>query len=735
MSWWRELSDYGVDMLNDLDQIGERIGEAFHEHVTPVVKDTVTWLDKALDGKGKQFEKSARSSALALDDRYQRFMVKRFDPLFGQTRTEQLEEMGSLQISPQEVILNRRIALSTGLFFAMLIGKAVFPASLIITVPLSFTIALPVYGMARKSVQQQRRVTYHVVSAINVTAIFLGGLYLPAIGATVFFYLGEKLLMITEDRSHKGLISVFSKQPRTVWVLRDGVEMESPFEEISQGDIVVVGAGGVMPVDGAVVEGLASIDQQMLTGEAQPAEKSPGDKVYASTVVLAGKIHVRVDKAGTETVAAKIGEILNKTASYQLALQSRGSKLAHDAAGPTLALAALALPLGPGSALGMLNSSFGVSVRVSAPITMLNLFNIASYNAILLKDGRSLELLSEVDTVLFDKTGTLTISQPNVANVHCAGRFDEAQILTFAAAAEHRQTHPIALAIVAEARDRGLSIPEIDDARYEVGYGIKVQVEQQNVQVGSDRFMRLSEIDLPLELEAVRAECDAKGHSLIMVAVGGVLVGAIELQPTIRPEAEAVVSALRKRGLKMVIISGDQEGPTRRLAERLGMDRYFANVLPEGKASLVEQLQSEGRSVCFVGDGINDSIALKKANVSVSLRGATTVATDSAQVVLMQESLQQLPYLFHLADEMDRSLRWGYYAGMIPGVINVAGVFFLGWGYYQGLALTMVSLAAGMGIAVYPTYKHKQELEQAEAMMSAGAGVPQLPPATAIVLA
>lgn len=725
MSIWRALRDYGLEMIHDLDVIGERIVEAVQTHVSPGVQDAATWLDRKLDGA--QLEQRARRNALALDNHYQRFMVKRFDPLFGQTRTAQLEEMGSLQISPQEVALNRRIAFSTGLFVATIVAKAVFPGALIVLVPLSFTLALPVFEMAKRSVKQQRRVTYHVVSAINVIAIWVGGLYLPAIGATIFYYMGEKLLMITEDRSHKGLISVFSKQPRTVWVLRDGVELERPFEEVVQGDTIVVNAGGFMPVDGVVVEGLASIDQQMLTGEAQPAEKSPGDKVYASTVVLAGKLLVRVDKAGTETVAAKIGEILNKTASYQLALQSRGSKMAHDAALPTLLLTALALPLGPGRALGMLNSSFGVSVRVSAPITMLNLFNIASYNAILLKDGRSLELLSEVDTVLFDKTGTLTLSQPNVAQVHSVAGLDERSLLTFAAAAEHRQTHPIALAILAEAAARDIAIPEIDDARYEIGYGIQVQVGGRKVQLGSDRFMRLSQVKLPAELEAVSEACHAKGHSLVMVAVDGVLAGAIELQPTIRPEAEAVVAALRKRGLKMVIISGDQEGPTRRLAERLGMDRYFANVLPEGKAALVDQLQSEGRSVCFVGDGINDSIALKKANVSVSLRGATTVATDSAQVVLMQESLQQLPYLFGLADEMKRCLNWGYYAGMIPGVINVAGVFFLGWGYYQALGLTMASLAAGMGIAMYPTYKHKQEVNQAEVTLSATTEVRALP--------
>jgi Cu2+-exporting ATPase len=468
-----------------------------------------------------------------------------------------------------------------------------------------------------------------------------------------------------------------------------------------------------VPVDGQVVSGLASIDQQMLTGEAQPVEKAPGDTVYAATVVLAGKIYVRVEKAGNETVSAKIGQVLNKTASYQLALQSRGSKIAHDSALPVLALSALALgTVGAESSLAVLNSAFGISIRVSAPVTMLNLLSIASQNGILLKDGRSLELLSDVDTVVFDKTGTLTLSQPHVAEIHVVDGFDKDKLLTLAAAAEHRQTHPIALAVVAEARTRGLALPNIENARYELGYGIKVELAAQTIQVGSDRFMRLSGIEVLPEMQNLQAECHERGHSLIMVGVNGKLAGAIELQPTIRPEVETILQSLHQRRLKTVIISGDQEEPTRRLATKLGIDRYFAGVLPEGKAQLVEQLQAEGHSVCFVGDGINDSIALKKAHVSVSLRGATTVATDAAQVVLMQESLRDLPYLFNLADYMAWSLRAGKAAGIIPGVINVFGAFFLGWGYYHALSLSFVSVTAGMGIGVYPLYKHKKKLAE-----------------------
>lgn len=713
MSWWSDLCDYALDMIRDVDKIVDQVADSLGEHVAPIVQNSAKQIDTLIDRGWERTDEGVRSNLKTLETRYQHFMVKRVDPLFGQVRNAQLAELGSLEISPQEATLNRRIAYTALSLGAILIGKAFFPATLVISVPASFLLMLPVFEAAKRSVKQQRRVTYHVISAINVMGIWFGGFYVPAIASTIFYYMGEKLLMVTEDRSHKGLISVFSKQPRSVWLLREGVEIAQPFESILPGDIIVVHAGGYMPVDGTVVDGLASIDQQMLTGEAQPVEKAPGDVVYASTLVLAGKVHVRVSKAGAETVAAKIGDILNQTASYQLALQSKGSKMAHDAALPTLMLSALALgTIGPESGLAVLNSAFGISVRVSAPVTMLNLLNIASYNAILLKDGRSLELLGDVDTLVFDKTGTLTLAQPNVASVRPLDGWTEVDVLRFAAAAEHRQTHPIAMAILAEAQSRELNIPEIEDARYEVGYGIKVVVSGRQILVGSDRFMRVEKIDVPQEIEARKKECHALGHSLVLVAVDGRMAGSIELQPTIRPEAESVIQALRARGLKMVIISGDQEEPTRRLAEKLAMDRYFANVLPEGKASLVAQLQSEGRSVCFVGDGINDSIALKKANVSVSLRGATTVAMDAAQVVLMQESLRQLPYLFSLADEMEQSMKLGYAAGMIPGVLNVAGVFLLGWGYAQALGLSMVSLAAGLAIAIRPVYKHKKELAQ-----------------------
>jgi len=733
MSWWTDLKEHSREIARDLDTIADRVGAKIERRVAPVIHKAAASLERALAPGEATLERRVapvihkaaasleralapgeatlservRTSALAIDRRYQEFMVNRVDPLFGQARNQHLKQIGNLEISGREVMLNRQIAMAGTALIVITLSRAFAPALLAIAVPASFVIALPVYKMAVSSVKTQRRVTYHVVSAISTTAIWLRGYYTPALFATMAFYMGEKLLMVTEDRSHKGLISVFAQQPRTVTVVVDGDESERPLEELSAGDVVVVHAGGFMPVDGVVLAGDATIDQHMLTGEAQPAEKSPGDQVYASTVVLAGKLHVRVDCAGADTVAAKIGDVLNRTASYQLALQSKGSKIAHDSALPLLLVSGLALgTLGPEAGLAALNSSMGVSLRMSGPVTMLNLLNIASHNGILLKDGRSLDLLSEVDTVVFDKTGTLTLTQPNVGRIIALDGFSEEELLTLAAGAERQQSHPIALAIIAEADARGVEIPTIDHASYEVGYGITVTLNDLRIKIGSDRFMALEGVIVPPDVVEEERRSHELGHSLIMIAVDDRLAGAIELQPTIRPEAGEVIARLRERGLEMVIISGDHEEPTRRLAERVGMDRHFANVLPEGKASLVEQLQAEGHVVCFVGDGINDSIALKKANVSVSLRGATTVATDSAQIVLMQESLEQLPFLFELGDDMAWSMRWGYAAGMVPGVITLGGVFFLGWGFVQAISLSVLGLATGLGIAMYPLRKH-----------------------------
>lgn len=214
--------------------------------------------------------------------------------------------------------------------------------------------------------------------------------------------------------------------------------------------------------------------------------------------------------------------------------------------------------------------------------------------------------------------------------------------------------------------------------------------------------MTMEGIALPEQVQTLTEACQAQGHSLVMVAVNDELVGAIELQPTVRPEARQIISALHERGIETAIISGDNEAPTRHLAADLSIDRYFAEVLPEDKANLVQQLQGEGHKVCFVGDGINDSIALKTANVAVSLRGATTIATDMAEIVFMNGTLGQLPDLFTLADEFAANMRVNLVASMAPGVIGIAGTLLFGWGMTICVFLMQASTPVGIYNAVKP---------------------------------
>jgi len=558
-----------------------------------------------------------------------------------------------------------------------------------------------------KSIVKKHKINMAVVDTVMFTGIIVTGNLIAGTLMCSLLWLAQKLLLKTEDHSRKSLVNVFGKQPRSVWVLKEGIELKLPFEHLQAGDTIVVNAGEVIAADGTITSGTASIDQHMLTGESQPAEKTLDDAVFAATIVLSGQIHIQVEKAGTESVAAQIAEVLLHTTDFKTITQARWMEFVDKTAPVTLGVGMLALPiLGPTSAVSLLYSfNYGYSMRVIAPATMLNFLNLASQSGILIKDGRSLELLNKVDTVVFDKTGTLTLEQPVVGKIHTCNNSSSETLLTYAAAAEYRQTHPIARAILQAADERGLRLPDIDTAQYEVGYGIKVRLAKKTIFVGSPRFMAMSGIAVPAEMDIIQKHCHDSGYSLVMVAADKQLEGAIELHTVIRPEAKLIIRALQQRNISMYIISGDHEKPTKQLAEALGIPHYFAETLPENKANLVEQLQKEGKLVCFIGDGINDSIALKKANVSISMRGATTIATDTAQIVLMDGSLKQLVQLFDVAKNYEHNVRRSFFITLLPTATAIGGILFLHFGLTTSIILYYTGLGAGMSNAILPMLK------------------------------
>jgi len=629
-------------------------------------------------------------------------------PLWGGTRQQQLNEIESGADQYQVHSLNgkndRKVSISALSLGLATVGALVYPPLSLLSLPGIFYASASVFKSAYRAIAKERKTNIDIPVAIILTvSVATGHLWIASFQVFLAMY-NRKLMAKIKGDSKAQVVDVFRQQPNHVWVLYGQSEIKVPFEAVAAGDIVVVQAGGIIPVDGHIVAGIASVDQHMLTGESQPVEKGPGDPVHAATVVLSGTIQIKVEKAGQETTAAQIGKVLNNTINFKTGMQMKIEEVGDRAVGPILLASGLSVPLlGPIGAIAFLNSHPKYKTTIATYIGILRFLEQASRKGVLVKDGRVFELLNGVDTVVFDKTGTLTHKQPHVGRIYTCGPYQENEVLTYAAAAEARQSHPIALAILHEAKTRQLKLPPLDEAEYKLGYGLAVTINNRLIRVGSQRFIQMEGIGLPPHINRRQEACHLEGHSLILVTVDSEVAGAIELHATLRPEAETIIAGLRQRNIKATyIISGDHQRATHALADRLDIDHYFAETLPEQKADLIEQLQQAGRSVCYIGDGINDAIALRKADVSISLRGASTVATDTAQIILMDESLRQLCYLFDLAQEFDATMKRTAGLVLLPHLIAAGGVLFGGWGLLASIIINQTGLVLGVGSSMLP---------------------------------
>lgn len=615
--------------------------------------------------------------------------------------------------------LNKNIKGSIGLMGLSLAGTWFYAPLLPIAGIATLYIFTPVF---KKLVQNLKkgRITTELIEVVSVISLLASGFFFLATFITFTGLLCQKLLTRTEQHSHKQLINSFSQKQQLVWVVKEDSEVEIPLDAVKKQDIVVVNAGEIIPVDGMIIKGMASVDQHGLTGESKAVEKEVGGKVFASTLVLGGRILIKVENTGSDTNAAKIRLILEQTQEYKENLRLRGKQIADDFIAPTLVVSGLTLPLlGPGAAMAIIWTAFGYNMKLYGPISVLNFLHIMATNGILIKDGRSLEMLQKVDTIVFDKTGTLTMEQPQLSHIHPLESFDEETLLFYAAAAEYRQTHPIARAILTAAEQREMDFPDIEEATYQIGYGIEVKIDSKLVQVGSARYMEQLGIPFSDQIKSIKTESDVQGHSLVYVAVDGTLAGVLELQACIRPEAKEIINYVKSQGISVIIISGDHEQPTCQLANELGVEHYYSETLPDKKAELIAKLREDGKFVAYVGDGINDAIALKQANVSISLCGASSVATDTAQIILMEGNLKKLKSLFEISKFFEANMRTNYLTSIIPGAITLAGVFLFNMGLAGGMLVYFSAKMVGLTNAMLPLVKHENkqaisEIEQAK---------------------
>jgi heavy metal translocating P-type ATPase len=585
-------------------------------------------------------------------------------------------------------------AISTGV---SILRQFFYPSLGLFSLILYIYTVIPHLKSVEKSVKE-KQINVDILFFIGEATMLALSQYFAAALSIFLSHRGRMTVAEAKDQSEKMLVNIFEQQPRNVWLFKDNVEIEVPLETVKKNDVLVVNTSEVIPVDGLIIEGAATIDQHALTGESQPIEKEIGEQVFAATVIITGKIYIKVEKSGQETTVSKIGQILTQSTDFKTNVQLKGEEWANKAVLPMLGISAIILPIiGPASTVVFIASHIGYRIRMLAPLVTLNHISLASHSGILVKDGRALEMLADVDTVLFDKTGTLTDECPEIRQIILCDDYQENEILTYAAAAERKFTHPIAKAILKQADAFNLTLPEIDDSKYQIGYGITVNIDNKIIRVGSTRFMAKEEITIPERIKTAQDHSHSNGYSLVLVAIDNQVSGAIEIHPKVRSEVTEIISGLRQRGIKHIaIVSGDHQQPTQKLAAELGMDNYFYGVLPEDKAKIVEQLQQQGKSVCFVGDGINDTIAMKKANVSISLRGATSIATDMAEIVLMDGSLSHLGTLFDISKSLETNLQSSLMLTFVPGVINLSGAFIFHFQILTSLLVTGTFTTVGI---------------------------------------
>ena len=501
---------------------------------------------------------------------------------------------------------------------------------------------------------------------------------------TVMFLLeiGELLEDWTRKKSVADLAESLSLHVDRVWLKTPAGDVLTPIGQIRPGNQVVVRAGGVIPLDGVVAQGEATINQASLTGESVPVAKRPGSAVYAGTVVEEGECILDVKQASGQGRYDQIVEMIQRSEQMKSATEAKASNLADTLVPFTFAgsLLSFALTRNVTRALSVLMVDFSCALKLAMPLAVLSAMREAGREHITVKGGKFLEAVAKADTIVFDKTGTLTHACPRVAEVVPFNGKDEAEMLRLAACLEEHFPHSMANAVVEEARRRGLRHEERHaTVEYLVAHGIASSVDGEQVRIGSAHFILEDEQCVIPEDEQAKFDALSPAFSQLYLAIDGVLSAVICISDPLREEAKDVLSALRGLGVKnAVMLTGDSPRTAAAIAEQLGVDDFRAGVLPSDKADYVAALRREGHTVLMVGDGINDSPALSEADAGIAISDGAAIAREIADITIAADSLWELVRLRELSMALLHRIQNNYrfvigFNGALIG-LGVAGV-------------------------------------------------------------
>jgi P-type Cu+ transporter len=590
---------------------------------------------------------------------------------------------------------------------------------------------------------------HHSADMNTLIAVGTGAAFLFSLGATFFpgffvrhgvnpdvyyeavlFIVGLVLLgNMFEARAKRqtsaALRALAGLQPKQARVIREGVECEIPIEDVVHGDVVVVRPGERVPVDGEVVWGASGVDESMLTGESLPVSKAQGDGVIGGTVNRTGSFRFRATALGAESVLAQIMKLMREAQGSRAPIQRLVDRFTGVFVPVVMSIAIATFVVwfvaGDGSpvvqamaaSVAVLIIACPCAMGLAVPTAVMVSTGRGAEAGILIKGGEALQRARDVDTVVLDKTGTVTEGHPAVTDVVFAGHAegDEGNLLRLVAGVERASEHPLGEAIVREAEQRGLRLPEVEGFESRTGSGAVGVVEGRAVAVGNRRLMEEYAVDVAPLVEAVDRLAGA-GRTPVYVAIDGELVAVLGIADPIKPTSPAAIERLHRMGLRVVMLTGDNERTARAIAREAGIDAVVAEVLPEGKVAEIQRLQQEGRVVAMVGDGINDAPALAQADVGIAIGTGTDVAMEASDITLMRGDLDGVASAIHLSRSTMRTMKQNLFWAFVynsTGIPIAAGVLYPAF----GLLLSPVVASAAMAFSSVSVVSNSLRLKRA----------------------
>lgn len=531
---------------------------------------------------------------------------------------------------------------------------------------------------------------YFDTSAIIITLILLGR------------YLEAK----ARGRASEAMKKLLGLQAKTARVVRERQELDVPIDHVVVGDLVIVRPGEKVPVDGVMVEGFSAIDESMVTGESIPVDKIPGNEVIGATINKTGSFTFRATKVGKDTVLSQIIKMVEEAQGSKAPIQRLADRITSYFVPAVITIGLIttlvwyffgpqpALTYAVLNAVAVLIIACPCALGLATPISIMVGSGKGAEHGVLFRSAEALETAHKIQTVVLDKTGTLTEGRPVVTDIVAAG-VSEQELLRLAATAERGSEHPLGEAIVARAREEGLSLGTAEGFQALPGHGVEAVVEGRRVVVGNLRLMETLGFGLNGLVERA-SELSQRGKTPMYVGADGTVAGIIAVADTVRPEAREAVAQLRRMGIEVAMLTGDNSRTAHAIAEQLGIDRVLAEVLPEHKVEEVRRLQHEGKIVAMVGDGINDAPALAQADVGIAIGTGTDIAIESADVILMRADVRGVATAVALSKATLRNIKqnlgwaYGYNTILIP---VAAGVLYPIFGWLLSPVLAAVAMA------------------------------------------